>query len=147
MKALRHCRRASRALRALPRLGSSLRTLKHLACDTSGSTVTLVAVLSPVLIGGMGLGAETGYWYFTQRSLQHAADVAAHAAGVRNRAGDTEEEIEAAALDIAAKAGFTSENSTLTLEWPPLTGPNAGDSDAVEVVLSRTMPRMFSAPP
>jgi hypothetical protein len=107
--------------------------------------VTLFAFISPVLIGGMGLGAETGYWYFTQRALQHAADVAAHAAGVRNRAGDSEEEMEAAALDIAAKAGFTPDNSTLALEWPPATGPHTGDSDAVEVVLSRTMPRMFSA--
>jgi hypothetical protein len=104
-----------------------------------------VAVLSPVLIGGMGLGAETGYWYFSQRALQHAADVTAHAAGVRNRAGDTEEEMEAAALDVAAKAGFTAENSTLEMHWPPVSGASAGDEDAVEVVLTRTLPRLFSS--
>ena len=144
MKGLRLFRRSQQTSRALwP--GSLGRGLRELARDTSGSTVTVVAIISPVLIGGMGLGAETSYWYFTQRALQHAADVAAHAAGVRNRSGDSEDEMEAAALDVAAKAGFTSDNSTLTMAWPPISGPNAGNSDAVEVVLTRTMPRMFSA--
>jgi hypothetical protein len=145
MKGSRRFHRARCASRVLPRRISAVRVVRRFACDTNGATVTLVALLSPVLIGGMGLGAETGYWYFTQRALQHAADVSAHAAGIRNRAGDSEEEMEAAALHIAAQAGFTPDNSTLTLEWPPVTGPNAGDTDAVEVVLSRTMPRLLSS--
>ena len=145
MRGLDLCHRSRWASLISPRLTRPLRTLRRFAHDTSGSTVTLVAVLSPVLIGGMGLGAETSYWYFTQRALQHAADVSAHAAGVRNRSGDTEAQMEAAALDIAAKAGFTAENSTLELHWPPASGASAGNDDAVEVVLTRTMPRLFSS--
>lgn len=112
--------------------------------DTSGATAVLVGLLLPIIIGGMGLGAETGYWYLLRRELQHAVDVSAHAAAIRRRSGDEEDQLRAAALDVATKAGFKSSSGTLVLHWPPTTGPEAGSPDAVEVVLSRTVPRFFS---
>jgi len=40
----------------------------------SSASHTLLPMNYAVLIGGMGLGAEVGYWYLTERKLQHAAD-------------------------------------------------------------------------
>jgi len=92
----------------------------------------------------MGLGAETGYQYLLRRELQHAVDVSAHAAAIRRRAGDDVDQIRAAALDVATKAGFRPASGTLELHWPPTSGPAAGDTDTVEVTLSRTVPRLLS---
>ena len=125
------------------RLHASL--LNRFARDTGGAAVVLAAVLFPVVIGGMGLGAETGYWYLSQRKLQHAADVSAHAGGTRNRAGDTRTAVEAAALNIATKSGFDAATGSLAVHVPPTSGALAGEANAVEVVATRTMPRLFSS--
>ena len=74
--------------------------------DKSGATAVIAAIMFPVVVGGLGLGAETGYWYLTQRKLQHAADLSGHAAGARLRAGDTKTQIDAAALNIATLSGL-----------------------------------------
>lgn len=132
-------RAASSPLRRLARLAS------HAAIDSRGSVAVLAAVLFPVIIGGIGLGAETGYWYVKQRQLQHTADIAAHAAGTRKRAGDSSANIRAAALQIARKAGFDPAAGTLTVNTPPASGTNQADPDALEVLLSSQVPRLFSS--
>jgi Putative Flp pilus-assembly TadE/G-like len=48
---------------------------RDLQSDQSGAAAVVIAIVFPILVGGMGLGAETGYWYVTQRKLQHAVDV------------------------------------------------------------------------
>ncbi|HEX3493872.1 MAG TPA: pilus assembly protein TadG-related protein, partial [Methylocella sp.] len=45
--------------------------------DRSGVVVVLVALAMPVLVGAMGLAAETSYWYEHKRGMQNAADAAA----------------------------------------------------------------------
>jgi hypothetical protein len=81
----------------------------------------------------------------TQRNLQYAADLAAHAGGVRLRAGDGKTAIDAAALNVAKLAGFALTNGTFALKTPPTTGPNTGNPRSVEVLLTKTQPRFFSA--
>jgi hypothetical protein len=130
------------AAAAVKRASACLRILGQ---DTSGATAVLVGLLLPVIIGGLGLGAETGYWYLLDRKLQHAVDVSAHAAGIRWRSGDDEDQLREAALDVASKAGFDASDGTLELYWPAATGPSAGDESAIEVVLVRAVPRLFSA--
>ena len=44
------------------------------ARDTRGAVVIIAAVLIPVIVGGLGLWVETGYWDHMQRKVQHAAD-------------------------------------------------------------------------
>lgn len=119
------------------------RHIRRFAAQTGGATAVAAAVLFPVIVGGIGLGAETGYWYLTQRKLQHAADTAAHAAGTRLRAGDTRAQIEAAALQVATEAGFGT--GTLQVNTPPASGVDAGKSLSVEVLLRQSQPRLFSA--
>ncbi|WP_052763688.1 pilus assembly protein TadG-related protein [Microvirga massiliensis] len=113
--------------------------------DTSGSVAILAAVLFPIVIGGMGLGAEVGSWYFAQRKLQHAADVSAHAGAVRKRAGDATNGIVAAATYIATKSGFSPEEGRIEVNTPPVSGSRAGDGKSVEVVLSENQPPLFTS--
>jgi Flp pilus assembly protein TadG len=123
-------------------LGKTLRTLRE---DNRGTTAVLAAIMFPAVIGGMGLGAETGYWYYTQRKIQHAADVSAHAAGIRKRSGDNATIYEAVALDIATKAQFRYNLGTIEVNSPPLSGAYAANNDAVEVILTENLPRLFTA--
>ncbi|ACL58700.1 conserved hypothetical protein [Methylobacterium nodulans ORS 2060] len=113
--------------------------------DVSGTAAVIAALAFPVVIGGMGLGAETGYWYLTQRKLQHAADLSAHAAGVRKRAGDPKSQIDAAALNIALNSGMSSSLGNMLANSPPTSGIKAGDTSSLEVILTEVRPRLFSS--
>ena len=62
-----------------------------------------VAVAFPVLIGGIGLGAEAGYWYLRERALQHSADMSAYGAAVRLKKGDSDSILDKVALHIATE--------------------------------------------
>lgn len=119
-------------------------TLARYGRDTRGSVILLAAILFPVVIGGLGLWVETGYWYHMQRRVQHIADVSAHAAGVRIRAGDTKAQATAAARYIATQAGFPA-TGTLTVNIPPLSGAKKGSPNAIEVILSENHDRWFTA--
>lgn len=130
--------------RRAPAVRRMWRRLRGFAADRRGAVAVLAAILFPVVIGGIGLGVETGYWYVTQRKLQHAADVAVHAAAVRNRAGDSQSEMETAALTVAEVSGYFPDRGTLTLSIPPTSGAFAGDPDAVEVIVTEDWARWFS---
>src|SRR5688572_28576702 len=129
----------------VPRLLAPIqKRIADLNSDHRGSVALTAALAFPVLIGGMGIGAEVGYWYLTQRKLQHAADVSAYAAAVRLSAGDSQTELEEAAEFIATESGFRTSIGTIAVHNPPTSGPNAGDTTMVEVVLTEATPRYFS---
>lgn len=113
--------------------------------DQAGAIAIMVGLLMPVVIGGLGLGAEVGYWYFNQRKLQNASDVAAYASGIQLRADHDQQTIENAALAAALKTGYKASIGTVTTNVPPSTGGFAGDANAVEVVVQENVPRLFSA--
>jgi hypothetical protein len=118
---------------------------RNLYDDKSGAAAAIAAIVFPVVVGGIGLGAETGYWYLSQRKLQHAADVSAHAAGVRIRAGDNLTQVVAAARNIATVSGLSTSVGTIVVNAPPATGTKAGIAGSVEVLLTEVQPRLFSA--
>lgn len=126
-------------------LASLISRLRHLRSSESGAAAVTIALAAPVVIGGMALGAETGYWHFTQRKLQHAADVAAHAAVIRKRANDNQDNLKVAALRVATGSGFLPASGSLSLHNPPQTGPNTTQENAVEVILLETHPRLLSS--
>src|SRR4051794_35615995 len=80
--------------------------VRTLIRNESGAAAVFGALTFPLAIGGMGLSAEAGYLYMSQRKLQHMADVSAHAAAVRLRVGDTKSHIEAAAHYVAKTSGL-----------------------------------------
>ncbi|WP_262269901.1 pilus assembly protein TadG-related protein [Microvirga yunnanensis] len=115
-----------------------------LRSDTNGAVAVIAAILFPVLIGAMGIGSEAGYWYLTQRKLQHAADVSAHAAAVRKRAGDATSGMAAAATHIAQESGLLAAG-TVTVNSPPTSGALAGDANGIEVILTEMQPPLLSS--
>ena len=121
--------------------------LKAFLSDRRGGVIIYVALTMPVLVGGMGLGAESGYRYYNQRLLQHAADVAAHAGAVRKfKENNSNANVERAALNVATESGFMSDIGVLPVSHvPPTSGAFTGNASAVEVILTETRPRLFSA--
>ena len=117
---------------------------RNLLRDQCGSTAVTVALLLSVLMGFVGLGVDVGHSYLTHRSLQSAADSSAFSAAASLAAGGgtTVEEAQA----VAGRYGLTSgENGVLiTVNTPPATGPNAGNSRAIEVLIERPGRRFFS---
>jgi Flp pilus assembly protein TadG len=78
--------------------------------DRSGVVVVLVALAMPVLVGTMGLAAETSYWYVHQRGMQNAADAAAIAAATNASANYAAE-----AKAVAAQFGFQDGSGNITV--------------------------------
>lgn len=114
-----------------------LSRLNRFGVHNGGATAVVAAMLFPVVVGALGLGAETGYWYLKQRKLQHIADVSAHAAGARLRADDTNEQVEAAARRVAMQSGYS--------DTTPLAVDTNRDDMKVEVIATDIQPRLFSA--
>lgn len=110
-----------------------------------GGVLMFTALLLPVLLGILGLAIDVGNMQVTRRQEQAAADAAAYA-GVRelfnqNSAGAATN----AAQDSAAQNGFQDgvNNVTVTVNNPPKSGPNTGNNNAVEVIVSRQQPTFF----
>lgn len=120
------------------------RFARLLSCET-GAVAVIVALLAPVLIGAMGLGAESGYWYLTQRKAQNAADVAVHAAAKKMVSGEDISAMQTVAEYLAEQAGIDLASATVVVNRPPVSGAYAGDNDAVEVIVTDTVARMFTA--
>lgn len=129
------------AMRLLATLSRRLRAYRD---ETKGSVIVLAAVLIPVIVGGLGLWVETGYWHHMQRKVQHAADMAAEAAAVRLRAGDSLTRIRTNTARIATASGLLA-SGQVTVNIPPTSGAKAGAVDAVEVILTEDHPRWFTA--
>jgi len=111
----------------------------------SGSVAIASAFMFPLIIGSVGLGVETGYWYVSQRQLQHVADVSAHAGALRKKAGDSATAYTEAARYLASKSGFAGLSSAILVNTPPSTGAFTAKTDAVEVIISEDLPRYFTS--
>lgn len=114
--------------------------------DRSGAAAIVMALLTPVLIGGLAFGAELGFWELEKRKLQNAADTAAHAAGTQLRSGETNDAIlKAIAKGVAEIGGYDGGDAHITLAQPPASGAYSGNNQAIHVTLSQSIPRRFSA--
>lgn len=109
---------------------------------TDGNIAVIFAIAIPAVIGVTGLSLETGYWYQKERQLQQAADAGAFAGAIQLR--DTGTAVAAAAKDEAAKFGFTSANTTITVNTPPTSGAYQ-NARTVEMQMSFPARRFFSA--
>lgn len=117
--------------------------LRRFLTDRRANTALLFSLSLPVLVGMAGLGVETGFWYFKQRELQTAADVAAVAGAVEKRAGNSSIVISAAALTEATEHGFEAAIGTIEVNDPPESGAYQ-DTYSVEVLLTMPATRFFS---
>ena len=101
-----------------------------------GGIAILTALLLPVLVGGLALGAETGYWYMLQRQAQHAADMAAYSGAVRLARKDTQERARTGAIAMAMGSGLPQGSGTVDVRFPAV--------DTVEVIVTDTRARLFT---
>lgn len=121
----------------------ALPCLPIFASDRKGVTAMTVALCFPVLLGGAGLGVEVGYWFFAERRLQTAADLAANAGAVALRGGADEDEVEGIAGREAEENSFDPDTGVIEIRTPPTSGEYQTDR-AVEVVLQSAIPRFFT---
>jgi hypothetical protein len=122
--------------------------LADVVADRKGATAILFGLTVVVLMGFLGLGVETAYWYLEKRELQEATDSAA-LAGAREYGANNggQASMEAAALQAATESGFPSP-TLLDLNQPPDSGLFApggplADPEAVEVILTETYDTYF----
>ena len=113
---------------------------RRLGRNDSGSVLTFLVVI-PVLVGTVAIGVETGQLYRVKRQMQSAADAAALAASVDNLAGKSTTVIAADALYEAQRNSFANGvgGVTVTVNSPPLSGPNVATPGAVEVIITKNM--------
>jgi hypothetical protein len=117
---------------------SLLRRFRH---DQSGTYMIVAGLAMPVLVGTAGLGTEAGWWLYTHKNMQSAADSAAVSAATAGSNLNTE------ADTVTALYGFTNgtKNVTVTVNQPPSTGNYTSSPQAVEVLISQPQPRLLSA--
>jgi hypothetical protein len=111
--------------------------------DTTANVSILAALTAPVIIAGAALGTETSYWYYKQRKLQAGADAAAFAGGIERRTGASTDTVRSVAQAMALRSGYDG-GGVMTVNTPPTSGPNAGRTDAVEVIINQNAQRFFS---
>ncbi|MGH6935108.1 MAG: pilus assembly protein TadG-related protein [Methylocella sp.] len=113
--------------------------------DQSGAYAVMFGLMAPIFIGALTLGTETGLWYKTHEKMQGAADSAAISAAIGLNGGTANLTLEANAT--AASDGFTngSNGTVVTVNNPPKSGPNAGNSGAVEVIIKQPQNLLFSS--
>jgi hypothetical protein len=108
-----------------------------------GSVAVIAAVSMIGLLGFTGMAIDVGYLQWTRVRVQDAADAAAMAALIEaeNNTGNQA----TAGQNNAALNGFTngSNGVTVTINQPPKQGSLAGQTNAVEAVVSQTVSTFF----
>jgi Flp pilus assembly protein TadG len=91
-------------------INAAFRILRRLIGDRRASVAVMTALMSPMILGGLGMGTEIAYWYVSQREMQNAADEAAIAAATNASASYATE-----AQAVAAQMGFTNGSNNITV--------------------------------
>jgi hypothetical protein len=110
-----------------------------------GSVAAILAACSIALFGSAALAVDIGVWYLSMRNARNAADAAA-LAGAAAAATYGEAQGRAAAAAIAAANGFAHgvAGASVTVNLPPTGGAQAGNAQAVEVLISQQQRSFFS---
>ena len=115
----------------------------------SGQVLPLVALCLAVLMGFGGLGMDVGFWQYSQRAQQNAADAAAIGGAqqlLHSGCGNSSAATSAGRTD-SANNGFTHgvNNVTVNVQNPPSSGPLAGNNCAVYAQVARSkVPAFFT---
>jgi len=116
---------------------------RKLVRDCSGGIAVVYGFAVPVLVGLVGVSAETGTWYVAKRALQTEADAAAIGGAWQLAYGNTGN-IASISLNEAKRNGFPDDGE-IDVNNPPESGAYDGEERAVEVVLQTNHAALFSA--
>lgn len=103
-----------------------------------GQALPLVAVCLVALLGFVALAVDVGAEQYRQRAQQTATDAAALAGASEVTYSGSSTDITAAAQNDAASNGFANDGAqtTVTVNYPPVSGNLTGNTSAVQVVIS-----------
>ena len=108
-----------------------------------GNIAILTGLMLPAVVGFCGIATEVGYWYYRNRDIQAAADIASYNGAIVLRKGGSDDEVRAAATTAAAANGWRQADGTITVNMPPTSGTHQ-DELSVEVILNEDQERYFT---
>lgn len=105
-----------------------------------GQAVVIIAMTMTAMLMVLGLAVDAGQLYVARRTAQEAADAGAYAGAVVLYQGGTAAQARAAAVNDVGRNGFVHGGdgglTSVLINLPPASGPNAGNSTYIEVLLS-----------
>lgn len=109
----------------------------------SGQAIVLLMLVLVGLLAVAGLAVDGGLVYYGQRTAQNAADNAALAGALALCTGGS---VNSTAFASAANNGFDNDGvtNTVMVNNPPSQGPNIGNAEYVEVIITSTQEAGFS---
>jgi uncharacterized membrane protein len=107
--------------------------------------ILIVAAALTALLGFAALATDVGFLWNTKREMQTAVDSAVMAGEQELVAPNSGATITSAARNDAASNGFTNgvNGVSVAVNTPPLSGTYAGQTNAVEVIVSQNQPTFF----
>src|SRR5882672_7242133 len=117
--------------------------LRRFIRSRSGNIAIISALAMPAMVGFCGLAAEEAFWFYRQRDLQGAADIAAYDAAVVLRSTGSSSAVTDAATAGAASNGWRQASGSIVVHSPPTSGTNQ-NTNSVEVILTENETRYFS---
>ena len=109
-----------------------------------GTILIFLAAFAFILIAFLGLAFDAAFLYFEKRRVQTAADAGAIAGAQELLRGSTSTVTTAAQKDSSLNRFTNGQNgTTVTVNHPPASGPSAGNSDFVEVIVSKAESAWF----
>lgn len=112
--------------------------------DEDGVIAIIFAILLPIIVSALALGAETGYWYFAKGQLQQVADISVRTAAINLQSSVKIKDVRNA-VDKIAKENGLADTGLLLINHPPAYGHYSGNADYVEVVVELQKKRLFSS--
>jgi Flp pilus assembly protein TadG len=107
------------------------RRITRFARDKRANVAMMFGLMLPVLVGGLGMGMESAYWYVDQRQMQNASDAAAIAAS-----SDGTSNYAAVASSVAATYGYVNGANGATVTSTNSAPCPAGGSNCYRVNIS-----------
>ncbi|NRF27971.1 hypothetical protein HRJ45_23565 [Vibrio coralliilyticus] len=110
-----------------------------------GLVTVFFTVASAVLIGFIGLAVDSGFAYGDFRQAQIAADAGAISAAFEKYYGHSSGDVQKYGTSEVQAHGFENgvNGVSISVNNPPSSGPYAGDSDFVEVVITKDVSTFF----
>src|SRR5579863_4831551 len=113
--------------------------------EERGQALVMLASTLGVLMGFTAMAVDVGVLFRAKRNLQTAADAGAAAAALDYLYNSSATSAASAARAATAQNGFTNGTGgvVVTVNQPPASGPNAGASGYMEVIVSQPNPTYF----
>jgi hypothetical protein len=118
-------------------------TRPHRIRNERGAMLAFVAIVMVALMGMLAMTLSVGAANRERRIAQTAADAGAIGGSTQIYRGMDSATVVAAARNSATRNGFAT--GSITVNYPPVTGPHTGNGEYVEVLINTTIPTIFGA--